>query len=247
MGGWGVSRSLARTLAASAVLGAVAGGLVGILGRLAMRLLAVTSPSTAQGRITDDQARVGEITLTGTLAIVVLTVFAGAMLGLAYPLVRRILPAGTAVRVACFGLLTGAIGGSILVHDHPSFDYTVLEPTWLAVTLFISVPAAWGALTALLVERVDRPEGWVRRLPLLVVVGAGLLVSIPTLLITAVPVALALLASLSERLRTAWASTFLTRLGYVVYAVLLGWAVYGLATDIWSLAKDSPSRAPFTL
>ena len=37
-------------------------------------------------------------------------------------------------------LFTGAVGGALLVHDHPSFDYSILQPTWLAVTLFLAVP-----------------------------------------------------------------------------------------------------------
>ena len=51
---------LARTMGGGALLGALSGLLVGgVLGRLAMRLLAVTSPAAAQGRLTDDQALVG--------------------------------------------------------------------------------------------------------------------------------------------------------------------------------------------
>ena len=52
-----LARALARTLAGGAVCGALAGFVVGgVLGRLAMRLLAATSPAYAQGAITDDQA-----------------------------------------------------------------------------------------------------------------------------------------------------------------------------------------------
>src|SRR5829696_4140773 len=60
--------ALARTLSVGAVAGAICGLLVGgVLGRLAMRLLAVTSGESAQGGVTDDQAIVGEITLLGTV------------------------------------------------------------------------------------------------------------------------------------------------------------------------------------
>jgi hypothetical protein len=41
----------------------------GVLGRLAMRLLAVTSGQSAQGGVTDDQAIVGEATLRGTVTL----------------------------------------------------------------------------------------------------------------------------------------------------------------------------------
>lgn len=143
------------TLLAGGASGLVAGG---ILGRLGMRLLALTSPEIAQGRLTDDAARVGQFTLSGSATLAVsLSVF-GAILGLAYLLVRRVLPASRSRRIAGTALLTGAVGGALLIHDHPSFDYTILQPTWLAVLLFLAVPATYGALLAYLVESFARPD-----------------------------------------------------------------------------------------
>lgn len=147
--GW----KLARQIVVIALLGAAAGAVTGMLGRLAMRLLAVTSPPIAQGRLTDDLARVGEITFAGTAFVVVLCAFAGGFVALGYPLVRLVLPNRLVPRIIGFAVLTGLVGGSILVHDDPSFDYTILQPAWLAVTLFICVPAAYGAIAAALVER----------------------------------------------------------------------------------------------
>jgi hypothetical protein len=64
------SLALPRTLSVGAVAGAICGLLVGgVLGRLAMRLLAVTSGQSAQGGVTDDQAIVGEATLRGTVTL----------------------------------------------------------------------------------------------------------------------------------------------------------------------------------
>ncbi len=146
-----MSWPMLRQLAAIGLLGALAGGVTGLLGRVAMRILALTSPPIAQGRLTDDLARVGEFTLSGTIFLVLFCATLGAVVGLAYPLVRRVLPAR--IRVPGFAVLTGSVGGAILVHDEPSFDYTILQPTWLAVTLFILVPAAYGVLTAALIER----------------------------------------------------------------------------------------------
>ena len=51
------------------------------------------------------------------------------------------------------------MGGALLVHDHPSFDYSTLGPVWLAVMLFIAVPAGYGALTAWFVEVLSRDDG----------------------------------------------------------------------------------------
>lgn len=148
-------RTLIVTVLAGGVSGLVAGG---ILGRLGMRLLAVTSPTIAQGRLTDDAARVGQFTLGGSLGLALALAVAGAALAPAYLLARRVLPAAKVQRVAGSALITGAVGGALLVHDHPSFDYSILQPTWLAVLLFVAVPAVYGALLAYLVESLTRPD-----------------------------------------------------------------------------------------
>lgn len=148
-------RTTIVTVVAGGASGLVAGG---ILGRLGMRLLALTSPSIAQGRLTDDAARVGQFTPGGSAGLALGLAAAGAVLAPAYLLMRRVLPASRAMRVGGSALLTGAVGGALLVHDHPSFDYSILEPAWLAVLLFVAVPATYGALLAYLVESFTRPD-----------------------------------------------------------------------------------------
>lgn len=146
-------RGAIRSIAAALLAGAVAGFLVGgVLGRLAMRLLALTSPDIAQGRLTDDAARVGQFTLGGSLTLAIFLTVLGAVAGLVYLLVRRILPASRGLRVAGFALLTGTIAGAGLLHDHPSFDFHILQPTWLAVAMFLAIPAGVGAVAAWLTE-----------------------------------------------------------------------------------------------
>lgn len=158
---WPVLRLITASLAAGFVSGLVIGGL---LGRAAMRLLALTSPPIAQGRLTDDGARVGEFTLTGSAVLAVSLGVAGlVLLGVSYPLARRVLPASRRGRVAGFALLTGSVGGALLVHGYGSFDYTILQPTWLAVTLFLLVPTAAGASTAFLAEAWGTSAATVRR------------------------------------------------------------------------------------
>jgi hypothetical protein len=42
-------------------------------------------------------------------------------------------------------------------------DFTLLEPLWLAVALFVAIPALYGVLLALVVEaRAPAPPGWGR-------------------------------------------------------------------------------------
>jgi len=73
-------RAFAWLAAVALLTGLVVGVLVvGPAGRLAMRLLAATSPE-AQGRITEADQVVGQISLSGTLAFFI---FAGVPFGLA--------------------------------------------------------------------------------------------------------------------------------------------------------------------
>jgi hypothetical protein len=237
---------LARTMGGGAVLGALSGVLVGgVLGRLAMRLLAVTSPASAQGRMTDDQAVVGTISLGGTLGLALVTTVAGALAGLVYLWVRRVLPTSRRGRVAGYGVFAGSVGGALFVHDHPSFDYTVLSPTWLAVLLFVALPLAFGLLLPALVETLDRPSGWLRRRPAWLVTGLGLLVAAPVLPLAAPVVLGAFVIALSPRLRAAWHSRVVTVTGVALFALLVLWGGYGLVVDVVSVATDTPSTAPF--
>jgi hypothetical protein len=152
-------RAALRTLVVTTVAGGVSGFLAGgIGGRLAMRLLALTSPDIAQGRLTDDAARVGEFTLGGSFGLALALGIIGAILGLGYLLVRRVLPSSPTARIARTALLTAAVGGAVLIHDHPSFDYSILAPTWLAVVLFMAIPGLYGAALAFLVERYAAPD-----------------------------------------------------------------------------------------
>jgi hypothetical protein len=81
----------------------------------------------------------------------------GAIFGLSYLPARRAMPKAKSLRVGGYGLITAAVGAALLVLDHPSCDYTSLQPTWLAVALFILVPTAYGVLRALIVATFAVP------------------------------------------------------------------------------------------
>ena len=86
-----------RTLACVLTAGFVAGLLVvGLGGRLVMRVLAATSGMDAQGRFTEAGERVGKITLGGSIGFFI---FAGLLIprasSLVYIPLRRILPRRT--------------------------------------------------------------------------------------------------------------------------------------------------------
>ena len=240
--------SLARTTAAGLVGGAVCGALVGgVLGRLAMRLLAVTSPDSALYRLTDDDAIVGEISVAGTLSLLAFTASIGAIGGLLYLWVARVLPATPRGRVAGFGLLTGTLGGALFVHGHGSFDYTVLRPVWLAVALFVALPSLFGVAVPLLVDTLAGPRGWVRRGPWWLVAPATVIAAVQPagLVVFAAGYGVALTISTVPVLHRWWHGRVVTVLGSTLLGALVCWGVYGLAVDIVSLVQQRYPTAPF--
>jgi hypothetical protein len=166
----GAALAALRSLGTCLLAGIIAGPLVaGLGGRLVMRVLAATSGDAAQGRTTDAEEVVGEITLGGTIAFLVFVgLAAGVFAAVGYLLLRRALPttAGPA------GLLLGVVLlGTIGIIDPLSsdnVDFTILEPTWLAVLLVVATGLLLGttftAVTAWLVARAPR---WVVFVPAL--------------------------------------------------------------------------------
>lgn len=236
-----------RTVTAGAVGGGLVGLLTGgVLGRLLMRLLTVTSPSSARGRFTDDLAPVGRISVDGTLVLFATTITLGAIAGLVYLWVRRVLPATPRTRAWLFALFTGSIGGAILVHDHPSFDYSVLKPEWLSVMSFIAIPTLFGLVVPAVVDRLDAAGGWTHRGPVAAWAVAGAAVLNLALLVVAFPVAVAFGISRSPALTGLWRSRAVTVAGRVLFVVLVAWGLYGIAADVASIATDTPSGAPLS-
>src|SRR5689334_20256962 len=138
---WFVAVALLSGLAVGAVV-------IGPAGRLAMRLLAVTSPD-AQGRITEAEQVVGQITLTGTVGFVLFVgVPFGLAVGLGYALASFVVPRGL-VGGAVFGaaalVLVGATVGP-LRGDNP--DFAIVGPGWLRVATFLLMAVLTGVLTA---------------------------------------------------------------------------------------------------
>lgn len=235
---------LARTMAAATIGGALSGLVVGgVLGRLAMRLLAATSPVQAQGGITDDNAVVGTISVSGTVALALFTVQGGAIGGLVLLLARRVLPASRRGRAACSGLLTGALGGAAFVHGHGSFDFTELRPVPVAVIIFVALPLLYGLLVPYVVDALD---GWTQRGPgwPVLLLGVVVLVQPPTIAAVALAYGAALGIAATAPLSRWWHGRGVTVAGTALFAVLVLWGIYGLTVDIASLATGVPPTAP---
>lgn len=130
-------------------------------GRLIMRILAATSPGSAQGRLTEAQATVGFITLDGTLALLVFggmpTAFVASLIYLA---IHRWLPAGrfSGPLAGLLGLVV--FGAGVEPFRTNNVDFTFIRPGWLSVLLFTLLAVLIGALAA-------AAGGWYsQRLPL---------------------------------------------------------------------------------
>jgi len=236
-----------RTLAAGAIGGGLVGLLMGgILGRILMRVLAMTSPKHVVDRLTDDGQPVGQISLGGTVNLFITTIALGAIAGLVYLWVRRVLPSSRSGRAGLFALFVGSIGGAFLVHDHPSFDYSALKPEWLAVLSFVAIPTLFGLFAPAVIDRLNAPDSWARRGPAWLVIGVAAVMLNIALVVVAVPVIAAFVVSRSEAALRFWRSDAVTVAGKVLFALMVAWGLYGLTTDVFSIATNMPSSAPFT-
>jgi len=164
----GGSARPARAFTWLAAVALLTGLLVGVLvvgpaGRLAMRLLAATSPD-AQGRTTEADQVVGQISLSGTLAFFIFVgVPFGLAVGVAYALAAFILPRGMAGG-AVFGIASLVVFGSTLDplrSDNPDFD--IVGPGWLSVTVFAVMAVLTGMLTAPIAGRLGAALAYLRK------------------------------------------------------------------------------------
>lgn len=150
--------------------GAIVAGVltVGTGGRLMMRLLAATSSDDAQGRLTEAEAIVGEVSIGGTLFLILgVGIFAGVV-GLAlFSVLRSWLPD----RSMAAGLVGVAIAAGGLVRPSgllasTNVDFTLLSPVALAVAMSLAMLLLFGTTFGVLVDhlapRWPRP-GWTRR------------------------------------------------------------------------------------
>lgn len=139
-------RALVGCLGAGLLVGIIVAGLGS---RLAMRLVAAANPD-ADGTLTENGNVVGEITLEGTLDLVLFTgIPVGLLAGLVVFCVRRWLPAAMPWRGLALTLpLLALLGPGIF--DSESSDFRLLEPAELSVAVFGALfPLAGLALAPL--------------------------------------------------------------------------------------------------
>lgn len=163
-------RRAGRRVVIGMVAGMACGALVGgALGRLGMLVLRLTSDDHVRGLRTADSFVIGRFSRS-TLFLLALTAVLGGVGGLLYLVVRGWVP--ERLRRWATGGFMGLTVGSVVVEPGRR-DFTLLEPSWLAVVLFLSLPALYGASLNVVVERfLARPPpaeedgGWLSIAPL---------------------------------------------------------------------------------
>lgn len=163
--------------------------LAGAGGRLAMRLLAATAGDAAQGRLTEADETVGEITVGGTIGFIVFTaLFLGGASGALHLLVRRWLPHGRLGGVAFGGLLLVLLATRIDPLRAGNPDFEIVGRSRLAVAVFAALVVAHGMLVAALAGRYSRSLPLISRRPR-TIVGHGPLLLIGPMFPVVVPLA----------------------------------------------------------
>jgi hypothetical protein len=145
-----------RAAAIVAIGSGIAGALVGGLGsRLVMRLAALAAPE-ARGAVTENGAVVGEITLAGTVALMVFAGVSSAVFGSgAFLVAGPWLPRRTVRRGLVFGAFLLAFTGAAVV-DKDNADFVILGDRLLNVTLFSALFLAFGLVASAAVAILER-------------------------------------------------------------------------------------------
>ena len=231
-------RTVAGRLSSAALIGFLTGAVVGgVGGRIAMLVLRLTSDPSVRGLESDDGFTIGVVS-GATAFLVMATEFLGVVGALVYLVIRPWIP--SRLRPWTSGIVAGVVGGAVVIRPD-GIDFRLLSPVSLAVAMFIALPAAYGCILAVLVERsFRRPAG--RRWRSFV--GLALLLPLLPLPVTlglraptvfgGVAVAVVGLWLLSRRtgLAATWTSPAVTWLGRTAVAVLTALAGAALIRDV---------------
>jgi hypothetical protein len=237
--GWrGAAESAARQLSAVTVAGALLGLLVGgVGGRLAMMLLARLNPE-ATGITSDDGFRIGQFTVGATLQLFLTGTFFGLLGACVYTLVRHLMVGPRWFQVVSVAVGPAVVVGAGIVHSD-GVDFEFLKPTWLAIALFLAIPAVYAALLTVIAERWIGADGWAVRAPL-PLAALPLLLLIPLAPLLAVMVALWALGEglrRDPRFRSALAHPALPWLGRLGLVAVFAVGLVDLTQDATELAR----------
>jgi hypothetical protein len=171
-----------RDIARGGLAGLLAGLLVaGVGGRIVMRAAALLVPDAA-GRLTENGNRIGEITLPGTLALVI---FGGLFFGLAgavlWVVVSPWIPGGRWARALLSMPVAVSLTGMLLIQaENP--DFAVLQHDATTVLLLLALVAVAGLAMAGFDSWLDRrlpgkaAPSWVDPIYLALSIAGGVLI-----------------------------------------------------------------------
>ena len=220
------------------MVGGVVGGLLaaGAGGRLAMRLLAVTAGDGAQGRITEADEVVGEITVGGTVGFVVFGgLFAGLVCAVIYLLLRKWLPSGLVGGLVLGALVLVTLGSRVepLRSDNPDFD--LVAPGWLAVSIFAALAFLHVLVVVAVMARVSRSLPLFSARRSVVFAYLPLLLLLPTVTVGGVVVVVLLVGAAISTLpavRRVWHDARLLLAGRILIAVAGCASLPGFTTSV---------------
>jgi hypothetical protein len=151
-----VVAEILRGVLRAALACGIAGLLVaGIGGRVVMRLAAAMNPA-ATGLRTENGELIGEITVNGTVALLL---FGGLLSGLVgsvvWIAVRAWIPGAGMRRALLAAPIAAAVAGVALVRSD-SRDFAILRSDFAIAAMLLALVGAFGFCVALLDERLDR-------------------------------------------------------------------------------------------
>jgi hypothetical protein len=147
---------LFRDIARGGLAGLLAGILVaGIGGRVAMRMAALLVPEAA-GQFTENGNRIGEVTLGGTLGLVLGGgLFFGLFGATVWVVVSRWIPGGAWTRaLLAMPIAVALTGVSLIQATNP--DFQVLRHNTMTVVLLLAIPSLAGLAIASFDHWLDR-------------------------------------------------------------------------------------------
>jgi hypothetical protein len=137
---------------AAVIAGIVAGGLGG---RLAMRFATIVNEDVV-GLRTDNGNRIGDITVDGTLALLIFGgLLAGLIGGVLWVIVRPWLPARRRDRILVTTVAAIALGGGFII-DERNPDFLILRNDAAVVAFLLAAVGLFGVLVVILDAALDR-------------------------------------------------------------------------------------------
>ena len=143
-----------------------------------MGILRVTSGDSVHGVTSDDGFVIGRVTLGGTYSLMMLGAVVGIIGVVAYRAVAPWLIGPLWFRRCTTAAASGAVVGSMLLHAD-GVDFTLLKPTWLAMALFVALPALFGAVVGPITDRVAAAGAWGSTRPWVWMLPLGLILMFP--------------------------------------------------------------------